>query len=592
MSFWKSTPELRLFVPPQIHVGESITVTLEIEAKEPTDVEWVDLELRATEGWAVGSGSHRSATSLEHPTQRARVVDASILSGITRRRVTFEIPPGQPPSFSGGGGWVRYEVSARASIPFWPDAKASWLLEVRGARRAARAIPAVLATRPEDPLEFSLESQRVASGGVVGGLVAPRVMSDTARELRLRVSEVLTHLPSPAASKTGLCFETTVVIPPLSDAAVPFRFRLPNVVASFTSAKLDHGWVLSASTPSRGLSLFEPPSLFEIPLELVESDELAEESPALLAPLVGPSRRREILDATATRSAGWARADDELVRAFEAASGAYLARIGWTIEAGRPRVAARLETPCWGLELAVRRRTGVFDGALTDTIRVPIEAWASRHIATARDRAQATGLVASLAAVAPSFDWHASDTEIAISSEESGDGEANLRTLVERVEALFDACEAARSSVPSPRDVSLDRERALAIARRLRGRFQPGDCALRANLDERAFSARVRFSRARPAGIEIAVEPVESAALDLTLPRDPSTLASLPGEARALVDARLGGLEVMLREGRASAFLPAPDTAPLLVDHERSLAIAEALIALGRVLSGAQVPFR
>lgn len=597
MALWKTRPTLRLFLPPRVRVGESFTAELEIEAKEPIDVEWVELTLDGREGWTAGAGTTVVSREVRLPRQRARALEATRLSGTARIAVVFDLPAKAPPSLTAGVANVRYDIEARVSIPWWIDAVASWQLDVHARGVMASPRPVIVASRPQDPFELSLESQRVASGGVLGGSVAARLASPTPRSVELRLEQRI-HLLS-SSSTTASSSEmrgperrvVRVEIPAGSTEPVPFRVALDAFSASFRAETLASEHVLSLVPIRAGFSPLPAAPLYEVSIEIVESAVLAAESRALLPPPIGDARRAALVEQAAAKLGAWRSDHGSLRRDFEDTHGVTRATIGWVVERDHTRLTASLMIPELGLALSVRPRAGLLDALVGGTLQTGVKAFDARHTAKARERTQVEPILRALAPIAPDFDWNVDDESVSLSRDDPGNDEAALLTLAARVEALVAALHEALFRVLAPSGAYAEPATMRALARRVRGTFHPGDLALRATIDDRSLLARLRFREGRVAGLDVEVQPVSEVSLALPAAHDPDTLAGLTVEAARLAP-RLAGIDVLLEGGVAHAFVPATKDALFVVDHERSLAIAETLIALARASSGLASPFR
>ncbi len=596
MALWKTQPALSLFVPQPVRVGQPFSVRLHVEANEAVPVEWIDLTLEAVEGWAVGSGKNRVSRMHRYSKLVARVVDETELSGTSDYRATFEIPATQPPSSQGGTAYVRYTIHAQASIPWWPDARASWPLAVRAASRPATAAPAVLQASASELLDISLESQRVAATGIVGGILATKKALDAPLVVDVTLREVLRLYSWNGYERVrhGRGFTTAVTLSPATGGQAPFRFRFDDAAPTFAAETFAHGWEL-AFAPRHG-NVFAAvvgmlsSSVVRVPLEMVESDELASVSERLVAPSVGDARVSEILGHVARARPTWAIDGMRIERTLESSFGPVDARIEWISRESGTFLRAVIEPPRLGLSLRVRS-AAMLDRLLGDTT-VGVAEWDAKHHVESREGPQAIAFLAPLALAAARLSMSANDDTIELERPDPTIDQASLTTFVDEIDALLAEVPAALTAIPPPAGTSVDRTEATRLARLTRGTFHPGDLALRGTIDERGFEAALIFEGPRAVALRIAVTDAPTGTLHVGPERDEAALRDVPQASRAMVAALPPGLTISIDDGRAQAVLPAPSTPHFGVDHERSLSLATTLVALARSLSPDAGPFR
>ncbi|GAB4194860.1 MAG: hypothetical protein OHK0013_00540 [Sandaracinaceae bacterium] len=596
MPIWKTQPTLRLYVEPPIRVGQSFDVVVEIEASEPVEVEWVDLTLQCVEGWAVGSGKNRVARSHRHPSLGARLVGPTVLSGTSRHRVRFEIPAGQPLSHEGGAAYARYSLHAQASIPWWPDARVSWPLAVRDRVRHAEPSPAVLGPNASQLLDIALDSQHIAVGGVVGGVVAvkrfwdgPPIVDVTLRELLELVS-----WNGYVRTRHGRRYTVSLNVGPELGGKAPFRFRFEDAPPTFDAITFRHRWEL-VFTPRHGGVLAVLAGIFGahdvvVPVQVVESPTLAARSPMLVAPSIGDSRMQEILAEVGRARPGWRVEGLALERAVDGPFGATEARVEWVPRERATYLRAIVEPPTLGLGLRIGA-AGLLD-AFSEDVTVGHPSWDGARRVDARERTQASAFLSPLVAIAGDALVSGSDDHLELERVDATMSASSLAAFVDLVDRVVAAVPGALASIPPPRGTTCDRVTALEAARRVRGTFHPGDLALRGFLDERSLDARLLFEAGEVRALQIDVAPVPEGTLHLGPGRDAASLASLPEAARPIAGSLPEAVTVAIERGRARVWVMPTPGALFGVDHERVLALAERAVMLARSLSAEQGPFR
>ncbi|MBN8610939.1 MAG: hypothetical protein J0L92_10165 [Deltaproteobacteria bacterium] len=596
MALWKTKPELRLYVPSPVRVGEAFSVRLEVVAREAVPIEWIDLTLEAVEGWAVGAGKNRVSRVHRYAKLVARVVGETELLGTSEYRATFEIPATQPPSSQGGAAYVRYVLHAQASIPWWPDARVSWPLAVRARGQAAAAAPVVVQSSASEILDISLESQRVSATGIVGGLLALKKPTDTPLVVDVTLREILRLFSWNGYERVrhGRGFTTSVTLSPAAGGQAPFRFRFEDAAPTFAAETFRHEWELVVA-PRHGSLFAAMANVFQgssvhVPIEMVESDELARLSERLVAPSVGDARLSEIVASVAAERPRWGVDGLRLERTEESAFGPIDARIEWVSREAGTYLRAVIEPPRLGLGLRVRS-AAMLDRLLGDTT-VGVAEWDGKHHVETREGVQAVALLTPIALASTQLAMTANDDAIELERRDETIDRRSLLAFLDEVDAVLAEVPGALSAVPPPAGTSIDRTEATRLARLTRGTFHPGDLALRGAIDERAFEASLIFEGTRAVALRVVVLNVPAGSLHVGPGRDEDTLRSVPQVSRAMVAALPPGLTISIDEGRAQAVLPAPSTPLFGVDHAQSMSLATTLVSLARSLSPDAGPFR
>jgi hypothetical protein len=596
MPLWKTQPTLRLYFEPPVRVGEVFEVSLEIEAGAPVEVEWVDLTLQCVEGWAVGSGKNRVTRTHRHPSLTARVLGPTVLSGTSRHPVRFEIPLGQPLSHEGGSAYARYSLHAQASIPWWPDARVSWPLAVRDRASHAEPSPAVLASTASNLLDVALDSQRIALGGIVGGVVAVKHPWDGPPIVDVTLREVLELVSWNGHVRTrhGRRYSVAVNVGSELGGKAPFRFRFEDVPPTFETKTFRHRWEL-VFTPRHGGVIAALAGTFGahdlvVPVQVVESPSLAARSPTLVAPSIGDSRMQELLAEVVRSRPGWRVEGLALERAAEGPHGAIEARVEWTPRERATYLRAVLEPPSLGLGLRIGP-AGLLD-VLSADVAAGHPAWDAARRVDAREPAQASAFLAPLVAIAGETLVSGTDDLLELERIDPTVSAESLASFVDLVDEVVQTLPRALAAIPPPRGTSCDRVAALRAARLVRGTFHPGDLALRGFLDERTLDARLVFEDGEAKALRIDVAPVPEGTLHLGPGRDVASLASLPEAARPLAASLPAAVTVAIEGGRARVWVAATPGVLFGVDHERVLALAEQAVMLARSLGAEQGPFR
>lgn len=176
---WKSRPTAHLLVPSDAKVGTEFVLTLVLEAPEEVALESLDAWFTVARYIRVGSGeSEHTDRAVLHSGQVRVMAYGVVPQGRSEYPIRCAVPDWLPPTYT-GVGYIRYELQIRASIPWWPDAKAKFDFHVAPAAVETRPpTPFVYATHAQGPqgqdpyFELSLASDVVHRGGVIQGSIA------------------------------------------------------------------------------------------------------------------------------------------------------------------------------------------------------------------------------------------------------------------------------------------------------------------------------------------------------------------------------------------------------------------------------------
>jgi hypothetical protein len=289
--------------------------------KKDVPVDFVEVWLKGEERAVVGGGNNAASATRSIVNLRARLMETGELKkGERSFRCRFQIPEDAPPSYRTFQSGIAYRLEAHASIPWWPDAKNSWVLDV--APRATRGAPSpyVFASAEgpagADPyVEASLADQVVAPGDVVDGRVALYNV-EVGRFHGVKIAFVgrqTTRAGKRQATIDVQRFELTLPIDGMRDGdAIPFRTRAPEMSPTFRSQLVRLDWVLIVS----GMRRLARDVRAEAPLLVLPASAPAPTERRLAPPAVGTPRLNEV----------WARVAGEI--GMELSDDVLQARIG------------------------------------------------------------------------------------------------------------------------------------------------------------------------------------------------------------------------------------------------------------------------
>ncbi len=339
-------------VPRQLVPGQTFVAELSATMKKDVPVDFIDVWLKGVERAVVGAGNSAATATRHIVNLRARLMESGQLEkGKRTFRCRFQIPDGAPPSYRTFQSGIAYTLEAHASIPWWPDAKNSWVLDVSQSVTRRAPSPYVFASAEgpagSDPyVEASLADQVIAPGDVVDGRVALYNV-DVARFHGVKIAFVgrqTTRIRKRQATVDVQRFELTLPIDGVRDGdAIPFRTRAPEMAPTFRSELVRLDWLLVVS----GMRRLARDVRAEAPLLVLPASAPAQTERRLAPPAVGTPRLNEVW-ARVAGEVGMELADDLL----QARVGDVVAIVQQELRPGRGLyLVGRLRYPSLGLAL-------------------------------------------------------------------------------------------------------------------------------------------------------------------------------------------------------------------------------------------------
>ncbi len=487
MGLLKSRPEIRLGIPRVIVPGDSLSARLILRCSDPVPIDGLSLELVGTGVWHTSSqyGQHRNTLDVVRLVGRPVTERTELSAGDHEYIVAFTVPPDAPPSFSGGLLSVEWEFRVRADIPWWPDAKATFVAHVAPRPSAESAAPPrVFASEMDGPqgtkpyAELSLGE--VVSGESLEGTVA---LANTEHndyngiEFRLTSTETI---PSLLASRTVQHKQASWRIPlssPGENELIRFHLKLPEIVPAFDTQKLSLSWQLEVRL-SRAWAL---DTKLWIPLEV--RTRTGHDRTETSAPLAVGSDRLAQVWRHAGRSSGFNYRDGELSR-----------------ESGAARLVIRREhRGRRGLQLLAEARYPDLDLGLRcedGTLR-------------ARDPAQSKSIGEHTDPKCEGLQLeHADDTRMVFSVDDPGTRLRSVSETADRFAAFWSAFETVRESLPAPADMVDAVPAFQAAARHLGADLDVASMDIRGSRDEIPFALEVQWDDDGRARTLLEVRPV------------------------------------------------------------------------------------
>jgi len=569
----KRRPELLLFASRTLRVGRSFEARVVIACAEPVPVDYVDVELRGDLVEYVDTQYGRSERHIGFLRQRARIHGpGDLATGEHPWVVVFNLPARAPPSYAGATFRVEYTVHVHASIPWWPDARAVFALQVLGApappqgdgRPRVFASDAAGARGTEPFVELSLARTEVAPGEpLTGALALANTAHHTYREAELSLVAVESSrsLLGRHDHPRPLC-RWALSLAELGDGE-PLRFRLQipaGVCPGFDQGDHSLRWYLEARIK---VAWARDPRVW-IPLVVTESqiDDGAQEP----APLAVGSERIDLLWRSIAEQSG-----------LELLHGALVGRFGATTLriAREPRgrrgtiVAASVDLPDLGIGLRLdddgpRPRLAGRDAAQVT--------WLEGHLSAALERRPPAG---------------ANDRGLAFELDDPGQVHTTLRPFVDDLKAIAALLEGLRAQIPPPTAMAALVPAWERAASHLGGHLRPGPMAIVGRADDAAIELRTEWDDAgRPQRTLFELRP--AAAIDerhhLTWH---ARSGGPPASALPLEPLWSGAHALEIDRDGVRVALDGP-----LADPLTELGRISALVALGDRLQGRRGPFR
>jgi len=482
----KTRPEIRLSIPRTIVPGDSLVARVRLRCAEAVPIDALSVELVGAGVWYTSSqyGRHRNTLDVVRLVGRPVVERTELSEGDHVYAVSFVVPEDAPPTFSGGLLSIEWQFRVHVDIPWWPDAKATFVAHVVPRPEVGRSVrPRVFASDTQGPqgtkpyAEISLGE--VVSGEPLEGTVA---LCNTAhndyRAIALRLTSVET-IPGLFDTTTQRCKHQSWTLPlssPGENELIRFKLQLPTLVPGFETRTLSNAWMLEVR-----LSLaWALDTTLWIPLDV--RTRAAHDRTETSAPLAVGSDRLAHIWRQAGIDSGFNHRDGELSR-----------------ESGRARLVVRREH---------RGRKGLRLVAQARYPDVDLGLHVQRGRLRARDEAQS-------AVLAEHLDGHfdaltleqGDDTQLVVSVDDPGTRLGPVTETAQRFAALWQAFETARELLPAPADMADAVPAFRAAARRLGGDLDVASMDIRGSRHEIPFALEVRWDEAGQAHTVLEVRP-------------------------------------------------------------------------------------
>ncbi len=480
MGLIKTRPDVSLYAPRLIDAGRETTARVVLRCPAPLPVTAVVVEFIGEESWYTQSqyGRHGESSVFFRSTSRP-FNNGELSEGEHAFEVRFRFPPTVPNSYRGRHVEVSYTARVHVDIPWWPAAKARFVLNVRGAAppKPPNTRRQVFVSALEGPhtgmpyFELSLSSHELEPGGRVRGSVAlAGVDASNYEQLQatLWAVERVTGFLGAVEHFVRVAQWNLDISPDGEDNpdVVPLNLRLPaNLAVGFEHRRVALSWRLQVEAV---IAWTTDPSMM-VPV-YVRHRRPGEEEIEALPPAVG-SRRQQLVWREAGRRSGFDFAEAALRRTV-----------------GKTEVRLYPES----------RRTGSWVVGEIHFVDLGLGlAWRAGHLRS-RERRQLEVLEAALGDALDDLRvLDVDDTRMRFDKR----GDRNVAPLVRFAQRLHDialSIEDARAQLPPPEALEHQLDAWRDAAHRLGAELHVGSLALSAEWDGHRVEVRTRF---KPTGL-------------------------------------------------------------------------------------------
>ncbi len=467
----KRRPEIMLYAPRAVRAGGELRARVHLRCPEDVPIKAVDVELQGVFSSFLQHQENGGSREQVYLRQRARVAGEGELEGGDHAYDTvFRLPATLPASYDGHDIRIQYLIAVHVDIPWWPDARASFVIKVMAPDLDAPvAKPRVFASAAggapgaKPYLEVSLGGTDVLSGGMLRGAVALANLSTN----DYRAIEIGLVAVESIHQRSG----------------------------RYTYHRKVRGWRLPVQAVAEG----EPQRFtLSLPEGLVPGFEIRACSVRWFLDVranVAWSRDPRVWIPLTVRASGIV--DEGQVRAPLAVGSERVMLVWQSVAQARDLVFADgvLRWRGGDVELALAREHRGREGALLcGTLSFPelgIGLKAEKGQLTSRDPAQAEWLAEELgAALTVLLPATADDASLVFELHDAGQDRATLLLFVDGLLALAKLLGPALGAVPPPASMVEHVPAWASAAQALGLRFRPGPMALRGRVDGCAVEVR------------------------------------------------------------------------------------------------------
>lgn len=552
-----------VLVPRAIYPGQMFRVRAIIRCQQRLPVKSIEVELVGTCVWYTRSQYGKLRNDEVFHRAVARVCERDELAARDHEfPVQFELPEDAPATYTGEDLEVEYAIHVHVAIPWWPDARASFIAFVAAPYRPERQRQRSVYTSGADSLEhhrpyaeFSLGSMTLYPGETLRGAVAlANVAYNRYRGVDIQLIAIETY---PAFLGTTRHHRRThrwsLDVADINEGeAIRFSLQMPaDVVPGFACASCRLSWFLEVRVDVA----WSPDLRMWVPVEI--GGPRATEQAVVPAPLAVGSERLDLVWQATAQQTGYTYAQAQLTKTI-VDTHIIISRE----HRGRRGLVLVGHISFADLGIGLRSDEGSLRG---------------------RDASQTAHLQAALSGVGELAPVHASDSDIWI---ERADGGQRLEPLVELAQALEQiacAINSVRGQFPPPAAMAAMVPAWERAAKLLSGRLLVAPMIIVTAAGDMPIEVRTDWDgHGVPSRTVLELRP--GFPIDRRhriVWRQSDTLAPLEAAELPLAALAMGARALAIDAARIRVFLPGP-----LADPATEIDRISALVRLGECLAG------
>ena len=596
MTLIKRPPEIAVLAPGITLPGEQLPLTVELTASKKVPIKAVDVSLFGLDIYYLRAYQGGSSKSFPYEILRAhqRVCGAGELGvGTTRFGCRLELPADAPPSFHGVNAIVHYLVSVHVDIPWWPDARTDFEVNVGWPPRpemaaGSRAYSSAPGYFQGARVDVKLAQEVATTGGVLDVAVTLDGLLTNPLFTGIRVSLVAQesgplNLVDHVRSDVAFVFHCLEV--PADTFAdgreVPLSVRIPrHLPPSFRSNR----WALSWTLRLEAMDVWGLHTVFDVPLTLLPPPggagtskmvKLKAGRPQRAVPTVVTEGGQMVWQNAAGRSGFFFDG-----QALHGSAGGAAITVSSELRRNDAHLVCKLDFAPLHLDLEARPARGLEQ--LGGGLSIGIAPWDERFRVTGRDAIQVTSLLRGTEELRsrlyelllkPSR-VEMDDDQLRLHWRGAGQDEASLLEALEHAREVARELERARLNIPAPGSMEQMVPAWRALAQQLHGSLETSQMAVRGLLHGHPFEVRTEWSSGKPLRTVVLLrspegpEPIHQLSLEIRGGGDAAGRADidgLPAAARPVALGLVSGTRALkLTPGTVRVDLSAPlaDPAP------------------------------
>jgi hypothetical protein len=487
----RSRPDLKLYLTPGIvEPGARLRAEAELVSRSTTPIDGVEFHLVGTERCHTGTSMVGNSPvpiyrEVRHVDLVGRTPATTLEKGPHRVAVDFDLPANCPPAYRSAVTEIRYDLTVRVAIPWWPDRSERYAVHVLTAPSRASGEAGLYSTHAAGPqgkalyLEASLDSVVIDHAGGVRGAVSVANVSHH-RIRRIDVALVVNEGPrdrTRAATEVIRYLVTVREGAPNEGEAMPFHIKIPETsTPSFLGSIVDVSWGLEI----RAVVALGSDASLQIPIEVVRRapDAPADSARLRRVPPIGRDRRA-LVWAEGARRGGLVNDDNEERMTLDLGGGAALAITLEQRKEGGLFYTAAVTWPRLGLDFGVTERRWL-DAWSSGGITLDVPGFHDRFTVRGREPAQVLAFLDEASASALVFFDEAAVGDEGATLVEAGAAQSieDLEAFVSRAIVTARTLAQGADRIPPPASMAAFVPAWRAFAGALGGRLTLGDMAI------------------------------------------------------------------------------------------------------------------